>query len=203
MSARAAASARERGPAFPCAVCRAPVRRSVRAGGGLQILCPRCRYRLYDYPRPCVGFVVVKNDAVLLLRRGEPPKKGWVDLPGGFLEPNEDPESGARRELREETGLMLGRADFLGLYWDTYGLPGFGRFPTMNFYWIGRWRSGVPRAGDDAAFADGVPISGLAARAPRFAWAHMRRALADARAWTRGRRPAAAAPGRTRRSRRA
>jgi len=49
---------------------------------------------------------------VLLLRtawkgRSGEPREAWL-LPGGGLEPGEDAEAGARRELFEETGLQVG-----------------------------------------------------------------------------------------------
>jgi 8-oxo-dGTP diphosphatase len=128
---------------------------------------------MFDYPRPCAGMVVTKGDSVLLLRRAQPPRIGYLDLPGGFIEAGEDIERAARRELREETGLTVGRAELLGIWWDDYYLRGFGRFPTMNFYFIGRWRSDVPTAADDAASAEWVPIERLS-RAGRPAWPHMR-----------------------------
>ena len=51
---------------------------------------------------------IVSNDVgeVLLLDHLLRPASGW-GLPGGFLEPYEQPEDGIRRELREETGLEL------------------------------------------------------------------------------------------------
>jgi ADP-ribose pyrophosphatase YjhB (NUDIX family) len=145
------------------------------------ITCPRCRYMIYDYPRAAAGVVVVKGGAVLLLRRAEPPRVGCVDIPGGFIEAGESIEGAARRELREETGLTLGALSHLGFYWDHYTLRGFGRFPTMNFYFLGHWRRGLPVGGDDAASAEWVPFSSLAKLAPRFAWRHMGAVLRDAR----------------------
>ena len=54
------------------------------------MICDRCRYKLYDYPRLCVGFVVTRGDDVLMLVRGHQPRRGYMDLPGGFLEAGED-----------------------------------------------------------------------------------------------------------------
>jgi 8-oxo-dGTP diphosphatase len=124
--------------------------------------------------------VVLKGERVLLLRRRHAPRRGWLDLPGGFLEAGEDPEQAARRELLEETGLAVGRVRWLGLYWDRYFLRGFGYFPTMNFYYVARWRAGEPHAADDAASAEWIGRTKLGRLAARFAWAHMARALRDA-----------------------
>ena len=102
-------------------------------------------------------------------------------IPKGRTNPGEDLEAAARRELFEETGLSVGRASLLGQYWDRYDLPGFGAFPTLNHYWLARWRSGTPRAADDAAEAHWVPLEEV--RRPslqrRFAWAHMREVMHD------------------------
>jgi 8-oxo-dGTP diphosphatase len=136
---------------------------------------------MFDYPRPCAGVVVVRGAEVLLLTRGHLPRRGYFDLPGGFLEAGEDPEGGARRELKEETGLEVGRVRPLGIHWDRYHLRGFGSFPTMNFYYLGRWRRGEPRAADDAAAANWHPLERVVSLRRRFAWAHMTAVLDDAR----------------------
>src|SRR5688572_30493143 len=119
---------------------------------------------MFDYPRACAGMVVVKGDRVLMLRRGHDPRRGWLDVPGGFMEAGESPEQAARRELVEETGLTVGAVRWLGLFWDRYFLRGFGYFPTMNFYYLGRWRAGEPRPDDDAAAAEWVPLAQLGRR---------------------------------------
>jgi 8-oxo-dGTP diphosphatase len=162
---------------FPCARCGRHVWRTVR-DDPRRIQCPRCRYLMFDYPRPCAGMVVVKDGALLMLRRGHQPRRGHLDFPGGFVDANEAIEAAARRELREETGLRVGRVESLGYYLDRYHLRGFGYFPTLNFYWLARWRSGVPRAADDAASAEWMPL----ARVGRaVAWKHMGAVLREVR----------------------
>ena len=49
--------------------------------------------------------VVICSNHVLLIERGEGAGAGLLAVPGGFLEKNERFYEGARRELREETGL--------------------------------------------------------------------------------------------------
>ncbi len=65
----------------------------------------------YKYPHPAVTTDVViftireeKLKLLLIKRAGEPYKGKWA-LPGGFVGMDEDLESGARRELEEETGV--------------------------------------------------------------------------------------------------
>src|SRR4051794_22939317 len=77
----------------------------------------------YEYPRPSVtiDLVVFTLDQtglrVLLIRRKKDPFAGKWAIPGGFLDIEEPVEAGARRELREETGLEIaGPVPFLGVF---------------------------------------------------------------------------------------
>ncbi len=182
-------------PAFPCARCgRTLTRRAATTKRPVAIACPRCRFLMYDYPRPACGVLVVRGDDVLLLRRAAPPRVGCVDIPGGFLEAGEGLERAARRELHEETGLRVGALDYLGLYWDSYALRGFGRFPTMNVYFAARYRRGTPVGADDAASAEWVPVAALPRLRRAFAWAHMPQVFADLARWQAGGRLAGPLP---------
>ena len=101
-------------------------------------------------PIPAVGVVCMRGDAVLLIRRGTPPRLGEWSLPGGRIEPGERAIQAALRELREETGV---EAEMLGLIDVVDGLfPEHGRHYVLIDY-AARWLSGEPRAGDDAAEA--------------------------------------------------
>ena len=109
-------------------------------------------------PVPGVGVVCLRGAEVLLIRRGKPPMRGAWSLPGGRVEWGERLEAAALRELVEETGV---EAELLGLVDVVDGLFG----PDTHYVLIdyaARWRSGEPRAGDDAAEAAFHPLTRLA-----------------------------------------
>lgn len=60
-----------------------------------------------SHPRVGVGVILFRDDAVLLIRRGTPPRLGEWSLPGGGQELGETVEETARREILEETGLAI------------------------------------------------------------------------------------------------
>ncbi|MEU3198818.1 NUDIX hydrolase [Streptomyces sp. NPDC006996] len=57
---------------------------------------------------------LTEDNQVILVRQYRPgPKKILEELPGGFIDPDEDPLGTARREFREETGYD-GEFEFIG-----------------------------------------------------------------------------------------
>ena len=54
-----------------------------------------------------MGAVILKDESVLLIKRGQSPLKGFWSLPGGVLEAGELLEEAVRREVLEETGLEV------------------------------------------------------------------------------------------------
>jgi ADP-ribose pyrophosphatase YjhB (NUDIX family) len=60
-----------------------------------------------DAPIAGVGAVIVRDKQVLLIRRAHEPLKGEWSLPGGAVELGETLEAAIRREVLEETGLVV------------------------------------------------------------------------------------------------
>ena len=116
----------------------------------------------YRYPHPAVTIdcVIFGFDGselnVLLVERGIEPYKGYWALPGGFLNPDESAEEGARRELREETGLEEAYMEQLRAYTDPDRDPR-ERVITIAFLALVKIRD--VEGGDDAADTRWFPLS--------------------------------------------
>jgi 8-oxo-dGTP diphosphatase len=110
-------------------------------------------------PRPVTPLLAVDcvvfnaKGEVLLIERKNPPFKGHLALPGGFVDVGETVEAACRRELMEETGVKAGRLKLLGVYSDPARDP---RGHTVSVVFVARVRSRTVRAGDDAAAAQWV-----------------------------------------------
>lgn len=67
-----------------------------------------------DRPGVGVGVLVERNGQVLLVRRTKHGAGSW-STPGGYLDRGEALDEAAIRETREETGVVLAGATFLGV----------------------------------------------------------------------------------------
>ncbi|WP_308003987.1 NUDIX domain-containing protein [uncultured Chryseobacterium sp.] len=67
--------------------------------------CQNCGFTLYNNVAGAVAVVIRYNDEIYLTRRNRDPKKGKLDLAGGFVDPEESAEETCKRELFEELQL--------------------------------------------------------------------------------------------------
>ena len=115
----------------------------------------------YKYPHPAVTTDCVifgfngERLQVLLIERGIAPFKGRWAFPGGFLKMDETAEEGAKRELKEETGLESAYIEQL----HTFSAPNRDpreRVITIAYYALVKIQE--VKGGDDAASAKWFPL---------------------------------------------
>jgi len=94
-----------------CPSCAAPLAARAEDGrGGCA-----CGYVHWDNPVPVVAAIVEHEGEVILARnKAWPPK--MYGLVTGFLEKDEAPAAGVKREVKEELDLDAGAAHLVGLY---------------------------------------------------------------------------------------
>jgi ADP-ribose pyrophosphatase YjhB (NUDIX family) len=136
-----------------CPACGGPLQwQSVEEERHQQPVCTMCGYVLWQNPKPTVSALLVRSDGVegtyevLLVRRARPPREGFWDCPGGFIDPDEHPKAAVQRELQEELGVEASDPKFLGIYMDRYGQDGES---TLNIYYWGAIRRGRPAPRSD------------------------------------------------------
>lgn len=120
----------------------------------------------YEYPRPsvtvdCAVFGLDGGELkLMLIRRGEDPFAGAWALPGGFVHIDEDLETAARRELREETGVSELYLEQLFTFGAVDRDPR-GRVITVAYFALVNLADHPVEAATDAAEAGWYPVSAL------------------------------------------
>ena len=103
-----------------CSNCGHKVVFKAVAGDNLpRYVCENCEIIHYQNPKVVTGALPLWEDKVLLCKRGISPRKGFWNVPGGYLENGESVEDGAIREVFEET---LSRIEIIGLH-TLYSIP--------------------------------------------------------------------------------
>lgn len=78
---------------------------------GISWYCLGCKRYTYANPVPVIDVMFTDEAGKILLgRRARDPEKGLLNLPGGFVDPNESFEEALAREIKEE--LDLDAADY-------------------------------------------------------------------------------------------
>jgi len=114
-----------------------------------RLYCPVCHFIFYQNSKPTTAAVITQNKKILLTKRAIPPKKDWWDVPGGFLKNGEYPETGIKREMKEELGVEIKIMKLLGIYLDKYEDPSYPPYKTLNFCYLVRIIKGKLKPADD------------------------------------------------------
>ena len=125
-------------------------------GGRQRQSCPNCDFVHYRNPLPGVVVVVEKDGHVLLGKRKGGYGKGKWGSPQGFIEFDEDFLSAAKREVEEETGLVVEIRSILNVVSNLLE----PQFHTLAIVLLAHIVTGEPKAGDDLESVEWFPLSG-------------------------------------------
>lgn len=108
-----------------------------------------------DSPQIAVGAIVIRDNRVLLVRRGQPPSEGLWAIPGGRVRLGETLQEAIEREVKEETGVTISPTNPVYTF-DVIERDDRGRvrFHYVIVDLIADYVSGEPKPSDDAREAD-------------------------------------------------
>lgn len=136
-----------------CPNCSTPLEHRM-VDENLRDACPNCDFVHWNNPITVGVMIIPSGDGIVLVKRGNPPKKGMWALPGGFGDPNECPNNTAVREALEETCLQVEIDRLLGVM----GTPDCNQ--TLVFY-LAKPVDKDPVPGSDALEARVFPLDAL------------------------------------------
>ncbi len=114
------------------------------------LVCGSCSFNFYIDPQPTNAVILInKKGEILLVKRKTDPKRGWWDLPGGFVDPNETIEQSMHREIKEELGIEVKNLEYFTSTSDIYFFNDFYR-PTIAAIFIAKVDNQKIEPSDDA-----------------------------------------------------
>jgi len=105
--------------------------------------------------------ILFQKNSIVLIRRKNPPFKGELALPGGFVDIGETIETACIREAYEETNINVKLIKLIGIFSDPKRDPR-GHTVSIAFLCEPLSKNEKPLAKDDAQALEIVPISKLA-----------------------------------------
>ncbi|MFT4940673.1 MAG: NAD+ diphosphatase [Paraglaciecola sp.] len=90
--------------------------------------CGGCEFTYFHNVAAAVSVIIRCDDEILLITRAQKPGLGMLDLPGGFVDPNESLEQALFRELKEELNIDVDSANYL------YSFPNQYLYKKINYF---------------------------------------------------------------------
>ncbi len=99
-------------------------------------VCPDCGFDLYCNTAAAVGVVIYdKFNNVLFEERAKNPRKGFLAVPGGFVDFDESSEEAVARECREEIGAQVQDIQYLFSAPNTYEYKNI-EYKTCDYFYM-------------------------------------------------------------------
>jgi len=93
--------------------------------------CNSCGFHFFINSAAAVAALISdENGKLMLVTRGIEPNYGKLDLPGGFVNPNETAENALHRELSEELNLKIKSLSYSGSFPNEYVFSEYSVFTT-------------------------------------------------------------------------
>jgi putative endonuclease len=121
-------------------------------------VCGRVHYRT---AKPWAGALVTRDGRLLLVKRSIEHRLACWDIPGGFLQADENPGAGAIRQVREETGLEVRLTGLFGSYIGQHS-RGDGGVHCFNIYFLAEVVSGEEQRDDAATLREAADLAWFA-----------------------------------------
>lgn len=119
--------------------------------------------RYPDRPVLGIGALIIEENRILLVERGREPLRGYWSLPGGVLETGETLHEGIRREVLEETGLVIEPLQVVEVFERIIrDADGRAEYHYVLVDYLCTVSGGVMAAADDACRAEWFPKQHLA-----------------------------------------
>ncbi len=116
-----------------CPICGSP---RIENHNNRKWICPDCGFDLYCNTAAAVGVVIYdKFNNVLFEERAKNPRKGFMVVPGGFVDFDESSEDAVARECREEIGAQVQNIQYLCSAPNTYEYKNI-EYKTCDYFYM-------------------------------------------------------------------
>lgn len=84
-------------------------------------VCSSCGFTLYNNVAASATLIIMDTDgSIIFEKRAKEPKRGFLTMPGGFIDLDESAEEACRRECLEETGIEPDSIEYVASFPNTY-----------------------------------------------------------------------------------
>ncbi len=99
--------------------------------------CKACSFVFFQDVAAAVAVILECDRKIILTKRAKEPGKGKLDLPGGFVDPGENAEGAAKREVKEELKIEIdaGALKYLGSHPNIYEYKGVSYHTCDLFFY--------------------------------------------------------------------